>query len=466
MSSSLDSTTATVSGSFRDPSGYLFSHEGTLYRQVSRVYQPHYDLLNQSGLYEALVAERLLIPHREVAPPCPLPEDTCKVLQPELVPFISYPYEWCFSQLKDAALLTLRIQELALRRGMTLKDASAYNVQFRDGRPVFIDTLSFERHTEGRPWGAYRQFCQHFLAPLILMATRDVRLGQLFRIHIDGVPLDLASKLLPLRARFSLAGFVHIHMHARFQAASGDKGGQAKQKTVSPMALRGLLDNLASAIRKLDWKPAGTVWADYYNATNYSDEAMRHKAELVSGMLDAIKPESVWDLGANNGQFSRLASRRGISTLALDFDPAAVEQNYRICKKNGERGLLPLVMDLANPSAAIGWNGEERMALFERGPADTVMGLALIHHLAISNNVPLARLAAFFARLCRNLIIEFVPKEDSQVQRLLAGREDVFTDYTREGFERAFGRWFATAAVRPIPGTHRLLYHMVKGGDD
>jgi ribosomal protein L11 methylase PrmA len=263
-----------------------------------------------------------------------------------------------------------------------------------------------------------------------------------------------------LRARLSVAGFVHIHMHARFQSRNGDNGSQAKKQKVSAMALRGMLDNLKTAVRKLDWTPAGTVWGDYYSATNYSDEGMRHKTELVGEFLDAIRPAGVWDLGANNGQFSRLASGRGIPTLSLDFDPAAVEQNYRFVKKGQETLLLPLVMDLTNPSGGIGWDGRERQSLFERGPADTVMALALIHHLAISNNVPLERLAEFFARLGRNLIIGFVPKEDSQVQRLLASREDVFADYTREGFERAFGRRFTIVQVRPIASTRRLLYHM------
>ncbi len=190
-----------VAASFRDPSGFLFSRNGALYRQINRVYADDYDHLISSGLYDQLVKSGLLIPHREVSEKPVYPELAVKVIQPELVPFISYPYEWSFSQLKDAALATLAIQKRSIKAGMSLKDASAYNIQFINGKPTLIDTLSFEIYKEGKPWDAYRQFCQHFLAPLALMARVDVRLGQLLRVFIDGIPLDLASRLLPASTR-------------------------------------------------------------------------------------------------------------------------------------------------------------------------------------------------------------------------------------------------------------------------
>ena len=190
---------AQLGGSFRDPNGFVFVSEGTLYRQVNKSYQRHYDLLYSSGLYEALVSRHLLIAHDE----CDyLPhgnDQIYKVLRPLPVPFVSYPYEWCFSQLKDAALVTLDLQKRALAHNMVLKDASAYNIQFLDGKPLLIDTLSFETYEEGRAWVAYRQFCQHFLAPLVLMSQKDIRLSQLLRVYIDGIPLDLAASLLPKR---------------------------------------------------------------------------------------------------------------------------------------------------------------------------------------------------------------------------------------------------------------------------
>jgi ribosomal protein L11 methylase PrmA len=390
------------------------------------------------------------------------PGSAHKVIQPEQIPFISYPYEWSFSQLKDAALATLEIQKRALEYEMSLKDCSAYNIQFRAGRPVLIDSLSFEAYREGEPWVAYRQFCQHFLAPLALMSATDVRLNQLLRVYIDGVPLDLASALLPARSRLSFALLSHIHLHARSQRAFADKPAEVGGRRMSRLSFRGLIDNLERAVRKLSWEPQGTEWVDYAEDTNYSAEAQRHKGQLLSGFLDRTDSRIAWDLGANVGAFSRVASDKGILTVSADIDPACVEVNYLRCVEEGETKLLPLLLDLTNPSPGVGWENEERMSLIERGPADTVLALALIHHLAISNNLPLDRVAAFFSRTCRWLIIEFVPKRDSQVQRLLRTREDIFPDYTRQGFEDAFGMFFDTLESVRIEDSERTLYLMEK----
>ena len=388
--------------------------------------------------------------------------DAYRVIRPERIPFISYPYEWSFSQLQDAALTTLRIQELALERGLTLKDASAYNIQFRNGRPLLIDTLSFEPYAEGTPWVGYRQFCQHFLATLALMACRDVRLGQLLRVHIDGVPLDLASRLLPASTRFRFGLLTHIHLHARSQARhandAADSAAIAPAPRVSRMGLRGLIASLRSLVRSLSWEPGGTEWGDYYEDTNYSASASEHKLELVRKLVASVRPATVWDLGGNTGRFSRLAVDAGAHVTSWDVDPAAVEKNYRHLRAEGPRPLLPLLLDLTNPSSAIGWANEERSSLRGRGPVDLVMALALIHHLAISNNVPLSRVAEFFASLGPQLLIEFVPKHDSQVQRLLATREDIFDGYTQAGFEAAFGRRYETIEAHPIPESARTLY--------
>ena len=446
--------------SFRDPSGSLFLRDGVLHRRVNRVYQEHYDHLMGSGLYHALVGAGLLVPHEEV-PPSAVDAAPCyKILRPEPVGFISYPYEWCFSQLQDAALATLAIQETALDHGMCLKDASAYNIQFRNGKPVLIDTLSFERYEPGRPWVAYRQFCQHFVAPLALMAYADARLGQLLRVHIDGIPLDLASRLLPRRSRLSPSLYVHLHLHARVQQRFAERTVDAKRRQVSPAALRGLVGMLKSLVGRLKWKPDGTAWSDYYHQTNYSPAAARDKRRLVERFVDAVTPKTVWDLGANVGLYSRIASDRGIHTIAFDADPAAVEKNYVQCREAGETHLLPLVLDLTNPSPALGWANQERMSLRARGPADLALALALVHHLAIGNNVPFASIARFFASICEALVIEFVPKHDSQLQRMLASREDVFPDYTQVSFERAFGEHFLIETSEPIAESQRTVHLM------
>ena len=449
-----------IPGSFRDPSGFLFRHEESLFRQINDSYAEEYGRLMDSGLYRKLTDAAWLIPHEEVDSPAALPEKSFKIIQPEAIPFISYPYEWSFSQLKDAALLTLKIQKNAVECGMSLKDCSAYNVQFQKGKPIFIDTLSFERYKEGAPWVAYRQFCQHFLAPLALMHYRDIRLNQLFRVYIDGVPLDLASSLLPLKTRLKFSLLAHIHLHAKSQSYFSDKTVKVKKQSISRNAFLGLIDNLETAVKKLHWQPKGTEWAEYYDDTNYSAQAFDRKEQLVSEFLDKAMPESVWDLGANTGKFSRIAAEKGISTLSFDIDPAAVEKLYRECRKRKETKILPLLLDLANPPSGLGWQHEERMSFMERGPADTVMALALIHHLAIGNNVPLPKIADFFSKLCRTLILEFVPKRDSQVKRLLVTREDIFDEYTQEHFEQAFSPYFDISEKAAIEGSERTLYLM------
>jgi ribosomal protein L11 methylase PrmA len=448
--------------SFRDPSGFLFQRDGILYRQINRAYQPHFERFMQSGLYERLIKSKRIIPHQEVEVAPVQPELAYRVIQPERVAFISYPYEWSFSQLKDAALLTLSIQKTALEYDLSLKDASAYNIQFHQGKPVLIDTLSFEIYNEGTPWVAYRQFCQHFLAPLALMARVDVRLSQLMRVYIDGVPLDLASRLLPLQTRWQFGLLAHIHMHASAQKRYSDDPAKTKSQKgqVSKMGLLGLIDNLQGTVKSLTWKASGTEWGDYYDATNYTREAFDRKCQAVSEFLARISPSIVWDLGANTGVFSRLASETGVMTISSDIDPAAVEKNYLDMRQKKEKHLLPLVLDLTNPSPGIGWGNEERESFAGRGPVDAVMALALIHHLAISNNVPLPDVARYFARLGSWLIIEFVPKEDSQVQRLLATREDIFPAYHQAGFEAAFSGAFDIQECRQIEGSKRTLYLM------
>jgi hypothetical protein len=451
---------ARCAASFRDPSGFIFGRAGTLYRQVNLAYRDHFDRLVESGLYRELTDAGLLIPHDEVDEQPWQPALAYRVLRPEPVEFISYPYEWCFSQLKDAALLTLEIQRRALAAGMALKDASAYNVQFQRGRPILIDTLSFEAYHEGRPWVAYRQFCQHFLAPLALMSRLDVRLGQLLRTYIDGVPLDLAGRLLPWRSFLRPGLLLHLRLHARAQDRCADDASIPASRTFSRRSMLGLIDHLRSTIGRLAWSPAGTAWAEYTADNTYTPAARERKSQLVAEFLEQCAPRSVWDLGANVGEYSRVAAGKGFPTVAFDFDPACVERNYLEVVRHGERNLLPLFTDLTNPSPSLGWAGQERLSLLERGPAGAVLALALVHHLAIANNVPLRDVAEFLHRAGHWLVIEFVPKEDVQVARLLRSREDIFDAYDKDGFEAAFETCFTIVRCEPIPNSERILYLM------
>ena len=449
-------------GSFRDPSGFVFFKDGICYRQINLVYKENYDLLLESGLYEKLVSEGLLLLHEKVDTP-PTSSKGYLTIRPKLIPFISYPYEWCFTQFKNAALTTLTILKRALSYDMILKDASAYNIQFYQGQPVLIDTLSFEKYQEGGPWAGYKQFCENFLGPLALMTYKDLRLSRLLREYIEGIPLDLISSLLPKKTCFNFHLAAHIHLHARFQKKHAEKTSTTNSnRKISKKSLLGLVDSLESAIKKMQLKSKESEWRDYYIKCSHVPKIVKEKIELVTEYLDYLKPSSVWDLGANTGIFSRIASYKNILTVSIDGDPNCVENNYLQALERGEKSILPLWIDLNNPSPGIGWENEERKSLWKRGPAETILALALIHHLAISNNVPLAKIALLFRNTCHSLIIEFVPKSDSMTQKLLESRQDIFPDYTQKAFEDEFSQFFEIIKSDKVGDSERILYLMKK----
>lgn len=457
--------------SFRDPNGYVYEEDGVLYRRVAPGYDGAYRRLMESGLYGTLADAGRLVRHDDLGADA----RGVRTLRPERLPFVSHPYEWCFGQLRDAALATLALQRTALDYGMTLKDASAFNIAFHRGRAILLDTLSFDLYQEGQPWVAYRQFCEHFLAPLALVARADIRLSHLMRAYLDGIPLDLTARLLPLSSRLNPGLLLHIHAHAKAQYR---QSGAVKRGSVASLfpraALLGLLNSLEGAVRTLTWEPTGTVWADYYEATNYSEKAADAKRDLVRGFIARLVaareqetaapavPPMAWDFGANDGRYSRLAADAGFFTVAWDIDPASVERAWRATRREPEGGdwlsVLPLLQDISNPSPDCGWEGQERSGLFDRGPAHLVLALALVHHLALGKNVPLPRIARLFARAGRWLVVEFVPKHDSQAQRLLATKGDLFPDYDEAHFEAALDPYFEIVTTEPIPATTRRLY--------
>ncbi|MBX7241021.1 MAG: class I SAM-dependent methyltransferase [Bacteroidia bacterium] len=447
--------------SFRDKDGRVFSVEGQLYRGLSPQYLVHYEKLMNSGLYDSLVKSGKLLPATAVQLPKAAVTDYPVVLRPEIIPYISYPYEWSFSQYKDAALTTLAIQMEALEKGLILKDASAYNIQFYHHKAVLIDISSFEIYEQDTPWIAYGQFCRHFLAPLLLMSRAGIETHRFMQTFIDGIPLPLTSKLLPFSTWFSPFILMNIHLHAKSQKRyeHSEEGKRASTVKMPLMNLKGMIDGMIRFIRNLSWNPEGT-WKNYYeaNQNNYQSAAFLSKKNTISEWIEAIKPGSVWDLGGNTGFFSRIASGKGIFTVCFDIDPAAVEVNYAEVKKQKEKHILPLVMDLTQPSPSIGWANTERQSMTERGKPDVVMALALIHHLSISNNLPFSHTAKWFASIAPHLIIEFVPKTDSQVQKLLATRKDIFDYYNEADFEKTFGQYFHLKNKVRIPDSERTLY--------
>jgi hypothetical protein len=445
--------------SFRDPAGFIYSHHGELRRQVNQVYREDYDRLLASGLYDELVQAGLLIPHQEVADGASQPELAYKVLRPERVEFISYPGEWSWSAYRDAALAALEVQRRSLFHGMTLKDCSAFNFQFHNGHPVLIDTLSFEID-RGEPWVGYRQFCEHFLAPLALMSLVDGRLGRLFRASVDGVPIDLAARLLPWRSmlRFGLA--MHLHLHSSLQRKHSGRTTVSRTSRVSEAAKLGLVDSLRSTVQGLRWKRPGGEWESYYDEHSYTPAEFKQKVATVEKYLQQSRAATVWDLGANTGYFSLLACELGLRVVAFESDPACVDRMYLEAKGKGQTRLLPLVQDLANPTPWFGWENRERASIFERGGPDLVLALALVHHLALAGNQPLENIAGFFDRLAPWLVIEFVPEDDPQALSLRERTRGIHHRYDREQFELCMGRYFDILNAVSVSGSGRRLYLM------
>ena len=322
-----------------------------------------------------------------------------------------------------------------------------------------------ERYEEGSPWQAYRQFCKHFLAPLALMSYTDVRLNRLLINNIDGIPLDLAKKLLPKKAKFNFGILTHIFLHSDCQKQY-ENNVKALEKPVkmSKNALIALIENLKDVVLGLKFPKIKTEWGEYYSNTNYTEQSFLEKKSIISDYIEKINPKTVCDLGANRGDFSRIASDKCIKTLAFDIDDVAVEENYLQMKKLKEFDILPLLQDLTNPSPSIGFSNDERASFCSRYKSDLVMALALIHHLSISNNLPFDNTAEFFSELAQYLIIEFVPKEDSKVQILLSTREDIFPEYNQQYFETVYSKYYEILEKRNIQSSKRILYLMRRKG--
>ena len=441
------------SSSFRDPSGFIFYKDGNVFRQVNECYLDVFNKFNSSDFCKELFDKNWLIKHEVVEE-----KKDSLVLKVDKVPFISYPYEWCFNQIKDAALLTLRIERLALDYGFTLKDASAYNVQFIGSKPIFIDTLSFDVYEEGSTWGAYGQFCRHFMAPLILMAKVDENLNCLLKSYIDGIPLDLATNIL--KGRGGLMAWEHIKLHNKSINKNNKKN--VSKVSISKQSVINIVDMMIRQIEGLKTKSSETEWGEYYSNTNYSESSFDYKKNLVKEYLEEIKvgkDELVCDMGANDGTFSKLALDKDAYVLALDIDYNAVSKNYLSYKDKNDK-MLPLLFDFNNPAPAIGFDLRERKSIKERINAKCVMALAVIHHICISNNVSFDAFFESVSGMGEYLIVEFVPKDDSKVMELLETRKDIFTEYDIDHFEKSASEFYKIKEKKEIEGSKRVLYLM------
>lgn len=457
-------------GSFRDRDSRVVTAGDAIYRALSPEGAEDWEAFSASPLLEELTASGKVIGTREVDPSVLnesqelLPTGVSKVLEHDRVPFVSYPYEWTFSMLQDAAKLQLELGAAAIDAGLTLKDATPYNVQFLGSQPTFIDIGSFEKQTEGEPWIAYRQFCMLYLYPLLFQAHKDLPFHPWLRGSIDGIqPID-AIKIFSLRDRLRRGVFLHASLHARLDRRANKSGpGSAEEnkttRQVKPNQLKAQLESMNRLVSKLKWKAGETSWSGYRQSNTYSDDDDRRKQAFVAEVAAAQKPTLTWDMGCNDGAYSRIAAENSERVVAFDFDHATVEALYRSLKQEGNSKILPLVSNLADPSPALGWRGLERKTLADRGAPDLMLALALIHHVSISANIPIADFLQWARDLDTTLLVEFPKRTDPMVRALLANKhEGANPDYEEGNFERQLEQRFTVERREELPSGDRILY--------
>lgn len=444
--------------SLRDPAGFVFHDDGRVRRAVTEFGLPHFRAVRATGLIDRLITGGRLLAEQEVGTAVQGRPDVRLVLEHPRVPFISYPYEWPFRALQAAALLHLDIQIDALDAGAMLTDASAYNVQFLGPRPVFIDHLAFRPYRPGELWAAHRQFCEQFLHPLLLQSLLGVEFQPWYRGRIDGIPGADLVRLLRLRHKLRWNVLANVVAPARLQRLGSRPGAERRiARAVMPReGLRGMFSSLRRWIARLS--PRGveaTTWAAYDQAVPESES--REIAGFVEDFVRHASPALVWDLGCNTGRYAEVALRAGARhAIGLDSDAGALERAFQ--RARDERlELLPLLVDLVNPSPGQGWRGQERAALLDRGRADAVLAIAVVHHLAIARNIPLEEIVELLTSTARQGVIGFVPHTDERARALFHGREDIFRDYTLEVFLSHLQRRARIVRQQRLQGTERTL---------
>jgi hypothetical protein len=463
------STARLEPGSFRDPDSTIFYADGEVYRALTRKGHEEWLRLSRTKLFARLLEESKVVQTEEVdraqAPPALRAAAYDVVLRHELIPFVSYPYEWTPGMLRDAALLTLDINMASLDEDLVLKDATPYNVQFKGSRPVFLDIGSWEHLEPGEPWVAYRQFCMQFLYPLMLQAYKGVPFQPWLRGAIDGITPSQMRALMSFRDRFRKGALTHVFLHARLEqryAQSGRTGGDVKKELKSAGFGKDLLRTNMRKMRKAVEAAApnvpASVWTAYRHENTYEDADNQAKAEFIQSVASLRDWKLAWDLGANDGRYSRIIAERARYVLALDQDPSTVELLYRDLKAEGNEQILPVVMNLTDPSPGLGWRGVERRAWTERGTPELILALALLHHVSITGNVPVRQFVDWLASFDSHVVIEFMTREDAMVRKLLSAKRISHDDYNRGFFEQCIRSAFAVERIQELPSGTRILY--------
>jgi hypothetical protein len=445
--------------SFRDPQTILEFDSEFYYRRMSINYWPNYLHFKISGLKDKLIEEGYILSFEEIVDKQPNVGFANHVVKTEKIPFVSYPYEWSFSQFKIAALFTLKINLLALEYGMILKDASMFNVQFIGCKPIFIDLSSFEIYENDKPWQAYYQFCKHFYAPLFLAAKKNLFIPKLLQYFIDGIPLKEAVLLSNTKDFLGSGPFLHLFLHAK---GEGKAVGSQVKKRLTQNKLTDILKHLESSIERLIPKNKNTTWVNYCQNNNYLESSKQDKANIIKLFLEQVNGTKAMDIGANDGFYSKLLAEKGMYTLVVDIDEMAVDkvffENYNI--KNTT--IHPLQINLVNPTPAIGWNNSERKSFWERCKVDVIQALAIVHHLIITHDISFKEIAKKLAQHTQYLIIEFVDPDDSQAQILLQNKPHHAQGYNQVNFEIAFNTFFNLIDKKIIIGSKRELYFYEK----
>ena len=451
-------------GSFRDPDSRVFRDGDRILRALSDRGLSDWERLVGSSFFGRMQEEGKIVPTERIEDPEATRHEgfpAAATLRHARVPFVSYPYEWPFSMLRDAALLQLELLRAALAEDMILKDASPFNVQWHGSRPVFIDVGSFELLPDGEPWAGYRQFCCLFLNPLMLQAYAELPFQSWLRGSLEGI--EPAEARAVLRGRHTLRAGVlaHVALHARLERREGERDTRTEVKKAGfrKELIEANVARLQKLVGKLDWGSEKTAWSDYSDRAHYDAEELERKDRFVRETCASVGPGLTWDLGSNDGRYSRIAAEHSGYVVAVDGDHATVEALYRDLREARDERILPLVMDLADQSPARGWRGAERGRLEERGRPDLILCLALVHHLSIAANVPLAEVLDWLASLGGTVVIEFAGRDDEMVKRLLSRkRDDAHPDYTLESFEQALGQRFEIVRREPLASGLRTLY--------
>ena len=446
-------------GSFRDPGGRIFIDDGRVLRAVYDGNGAAYQAFRDSGLLAELIGDGRLVSSVELEPASHQAGKNARyLLEHARLPFVSYPYEWTFPQLKLAAIFQLDLLLDALERGFTLSDATAYNIQFVGSRPVFIDHLSFRPYRDGEIWAAHRQFCMQFLNPLILWSKLGVAPNGWYRGNLEGIAPEELAPLLGFTGKLSLTIASHVVAQAALQKRANAGGGSsAPSRPLSKTAFKAILLQLKGFIAGLKSPVSGTVWEAYAGDNSYGSTQAGAKHAFVGKMVAATKPKLMFDLGCNSGDYSVTGLNKGAAyVVGFDFDFGALERAVGRSTKQ-DLPFLPLWLDATNPSPAQGWNQQERGGFSSRAKGDAVVALAFIHHLAIAKNIPLDATIDWIMDIAPVGVIEFPPKSDPMVQQLLSRREDIFPDYTEQQFLAAVEQRGRVTAREHLSDGGRLM---------